>query len=170
MILVIHYIFASERVNYKVQLFKAQFYTELLSISSLHPCNTNLPLVRSSWIRIHDGALLYSPRFYNTMESVLLYAFVQLYKKYPNKPMMLNLTAHKPPTMQISTQTVNLTLPTYIQAFVQNGNGSSYTEAFTLQMVSFLSIISQWSYFSVSSSLASYWNQNSHIIIFYLFI
>jgi len=59
----------------------------------------------------------------------------QLYKAYPNKSMVLDLSGCKPPTMDINTKTVNLTVPLYVNASVMDTNVTTKA-VFTLQVVS----------------------------------
>ncbi len=60
---------------------------------------------------------------------------VQLYKLYPNMSMVLDLSGAKPPSMVITTQSVNLTVPLYVNASV-NTSSNATKLVFTLLVVS----------------------------------
>ena len=62
---------------------------------------------------------------------------LQLYKEYPDMPMMLYLHASKPPTMTMTGVSVNLTIPAHVNvSVVDTKNGNITKPAFTIGLVS----------------------------------
>ena len=64
----------------------------------------------------------------------MLMLSLQLYNKFPNEAMLLNLSAVKPPDLTISPTAINFTLPGQVDVFVRSAN-KTIQNAFTLGVV-----------------------------------
>ena len=79
---------------------------------------------------------------------------LQLYNKFPNEAMLLNLSAVKPPDMTISPGSINFTLPGQVVALVRSAN-KTVQEAFTLGVVRSYNFLNRTKFHSISAALHS---------------
>jgi lipopolysaccharide-binding protein len=63
----------------------------------------------------------------------------QLYNKFPNEAMLLNLSAVKPPDLTISPTAINFTLPGQVDVLVRSAN-KTIQNAFTLGVIMYASV------------------------------
>lgn len=123
------------------QLFDMTEYDAQVPDSSPIKLNTSsfklfLPQVRRTVVVVFVVILVCVYVFCCVFNVIIAFLLLyQLYKKFPDMGMVLNLSAPKPPNMDITSKSINLTVPCDVDVSVIDTASKTTKPAFTIRMV-----------------------------------